>query len=198
MAAQTSAIPPPPERDQRIVIYGLAWENYLVLREQCDVPGLRLTYLNGALEIVSPSRAHERKKKSIARLLEMWAIERGVRLNGYGSTTFRKQARERGCEPDECYVLGRELEEFPDLAIEVIETSGGLDKLAVYAGFGVREVWFWQDERFAVHVLVGEAYEQRARSELLPGLDLEQLAAHVRIPDQHDAALAYRDALRAG
>jgi hypothetical protein len=30
------------------------------------------------------------------------ALERDVPLNGYGSTTFRKRAKERGIDPDEC------------------------------------------------------------------------------------------------
>lgn len=32
----------------------------------------------------------------------------------------------------------------PDLAIEVIITSSGIDRLDLYQGLGVREVWFWQ------------------------------------------------------
>jgi hypothetical protein len=43
--------------------------------------------------------------------------------------------------PDECYVLGRELldDDFPDIALEVVISSGGINKLEVYRGLGVRE-----------------------------------------------------------
>jgi hypothetical protein len=36
---------------------------------------------------------------------------------------------------------------LPDVAIEVIWTRGGLDKLDVYRGLGVPEVWTWQEGR---------------------------------------------------
>ncbi len=45
--------------------------------------------------------------------------------------------------------LGREA---PDLAIEVIWTSGGIDKLESYRGLGVGEVWFWREGRMEVFV----------------------------------------------
>ena len=32
----------------------------------------------------------------------------------------------------------------PDIAIEVVVTSGLVDKMAVYAGLGVPEVWLWR------------------------------------------------------
>ena len=59
-----------------------------------------MTYLEGSLEIMSPSRRHEVEKKQIARLLELFCLERDIPLYGYGSTTFRKEEHERGLEPD--------------------------------------------------------------------------------------------------
>jgi len=45
------------------------------------------------------------------------------------------------------------LKDLPDIAIEVVLTSGGIEKLPVYAGLGVREVWFWEDDAFHLHAL---------------------------------------------
>lgn len=39
--------------------------------------------------------------------------------------TMREVPKEAGLEPDECYVIGAE-KEYPDLAIEVVWTSGGM------------------------------------------------------------------------
>ena len=97
------------------------------------------------------------------------ATERDIPLNGYGSTTFRREAKERGLEPDECYVLGGELRDVPDLALEIAVTAGGLDKLPIYAGLGVREVWFFEDESVRLFQLVGGADQSIAASELVPG-----------------------------
>jgi Uma2 family endonuclease len=187
---------PDPNQDQRVLMHGISWASYCLMRELVDSPGIRLTYLEGALEITSPSRRHEFLKKQISRLLEIFAIERDVPLIGYGSATFRREARERGLEPDECYCLGRELGDAPDIAIEVILTSGGLNKLSVYRGLNVREVWFWRNEQFEIHVLEGDTYHQLPRSPLIPSLDFAELAEYVRRPDQHASVKAFRDRLR--
>ena len=88
---------------------------------------------------------HEDAKTIIGRLIEVWAMEHDVDLRGFGGTTFRREAKERGLEPDECYKLGK-LEEdgVPDIAVEVIVSSALVDKMAVYAGLGVPEVWEWR------------------------------------------------------
>jgi Uma2 family endonuclease len=187
---------PPSDVDQRVILYGVDWRSYSVLRELLDSPAVRMTYLEGALEIMSPSPLHEAVKKRIARLLELYALEREIPLNGYGSTTLRREIKARGLEPDECYVLGRELDAYPDLAIEVVLTSGGLDKLAVYSGLGVREVWMWIDGEIRAFTLEGDTYVGRDRSALLPEVDLHQIAELARIPDQLTALRAYRSTLR--
>jgi Uma2 family endonuclease len=58
--------------------------------------------------------------------------------------------------------------EFPDIAIEVVKTSGGINKLEVYQGLEVPEVWFWKNDRFSVYCLRDSHYEQVVRSEFLP------------------------------
>jgi Uma2 family endonuclease len=119
-----------------------------------------------------------------------------VRLEGYGAATFRQRSKERGLEPDECYVLG-ELIDVPDIAIEVVHRHGGIDKLEVYAGLSVPEVWFWEDGELVPHLLVGTSYERRQASGLLPSLDFAELSAVVRdARDQTTALKTYRELLR--
>jgi Uma2 family endonuclease len=186
-----------------VLVNGVDWRAYVLLRELLDSPGLRLTYLEGALEIMTPSRRHERVKKTLARLLEVFALERDVPLLGYGSTTFRREAGERGLEPDECYTLGRVMLEEgpPDIALEVVLTQPLLDKLTVYAGLRVREVWAWADGTFRLFALRGEGgeahYEEIGSSELVPGLEFLLFAEYADREQQHDAVREYRDRLRA-
>ena len=132
-AATPISLAGPSSVEQRMVIPGVRWKDYVILREALDTPGLRMTYCEGTLELMSPSLAHEADKKSIARLVELYAFVRRVRLNGYGSTTFGREARERGAQPDECYCIGRTLKEgeLPDIVLEVIHTNPLLDKLHV-------------------------------------------------------------------
>jgi len=178
----------------------MTWRDYeILLAVRGDRAGVRMYYFEGNVEIMSPSYSHEGIKTIIARLVEAYADERGLELNGFGSWTLKNQPHERGAEPDECYVVGEQKKDVPDLAIEVIWTSGGLDKLNIYRGLGVREVWVWERERgIGVHVLRGDSYEEVARSEVLPELDLELLAQYILEPSQSKAVRAFRAALRGG
>lgn len=86
--------------DARVVVNSVPWSTYVTMRDLLDAAGsgVRLTYLEGTPEIASPSNDHESLKKLLARLLEAWSDERGIDLEGLGSTTFRKEAAERGLE----------------------------------------------------------------------------------------------------
>lgn len=182
-----------------MILEGITPSEYeVMLAVRGDRAGARFYYLEGALEIVSPSQFHEQIKKTLARLFEAYLDEHRIKAEGLGSMTMRSAPKRRGAEPDECYRLSESRSGFPDIAIEVNWTSGGLDKLEIYLGLQVREVWIWEDGTFEPHVLRGDRYERAARSELLPDLDLGELA---RFADQHEsqseAVWAYRDMLRA-
>ena len=116
--------------EQRILLTNVPWSTYVMLRDSVYSCGVRMTYLEGQLEIMSPSREHEVEKKQIARLLELFCLERDIPLFGYGSTTFRKEEGERGLEADECYARDAD-RAVPEIALEVIVTHGAIDKLEV-------------------------------------------------------------------
>ena len=130
--------------EQRVVLYGVSWQQYEALLSTLgdDFPNLRLSYLEGTLEIMATSPEHEEIKTTLGMLMEAYFQETRTRFHCIGSATFRKEAKQRGLEPDECYCLGGK-KELPDIAIEVVITSGNVDKLEIYKGLGVQEVWFW-------------------------------------------------------
>lgn len=196
----TSQIPPGeyvPTADQRVVMYGVQWGQYdalLALRGDASVP--RIAYLDGALELMTPSRDHERIKSYIGRLIEAYALERDVDLSPYGAWTLQTGPRRAGVEPDECYLIGSDQDrETPDLVIEVIWTSGGIDKLEAYRRLGVPEVWFWKDGAIQVHVLRDGGYQRSAASVCLPGLDVALLCSFLDRPTAMQAVKAFRAAL---
>ncbi len=180
------------ERDgeQHMLLRSVPWKSYQLLRATLDSPGLQMTYIEGALELMSPGRNHERWKTNIARLLELYCYRRGIDLRGYGSTTFEHEAAARAAEPDECYVIGQEMGEYPDLAIEVIHLSPLLDKLRVYATMKIGEVWVFRDGAFTVWQLVDDAYVTRPTSLILPDLDLALVA---RLAVREDITQALRE-----
>ena len=70
----------------------------------------------------------------------------------------------------------------PDVAIEVVWTSGGIDKLDVYRKLGVREVWFYERGGLRFFALRVDSYVETPRSELLPQLPVELLLECMREP----------------
>lgn len=185
--------------DSVVILRGATWADYqrmLEIRGEGSVP--RLAYLEGVLELMSPSRSHERIKSLTGRLVEVWCELHAIEFTPYGSWTLESKAAERGVEPDECYVFGEAPEpERPDLAIEVIWSSTGLNKREIFRKLGVRELWTWRRGGFTVHALRGDTYEELSRSEVLPGIDLDEVASFLDRPSASQAMREYRSALMA-
>lgn len=183
--------------DHFVTIQSATWQDYerlLDLRGESAVP--RYTYLEGVLEIMSPSRTHESVKSMIGRLVEVWCLRNGIEFHTLGSWTLKERALERGLEPDECYIFGPSGEGTrPDLAIEVVWTSGGINKLEVYRKLGVAEVWYWSRGTIAVYRLSGEQYVEVPDSQALPRIDLHQLGRFIDSPSTSRAIVGYREAL---
>jgi Uma2 family endonuclease len=186
-----------PTADSRVVMHGVPWSHYetqLALRGEKASP--RITFLDGEMELMSPSKDHERIKSYIGRLVEAFAFERTIDLSPYGSWTLKSAPKSAGVEPDECYLVGADQKrDTPDLVIEVVWTSGGIDKLEAYRRLGVAEVWHWMKNRIVVHVLRGERYEASVTSKAFPELDLELLVSFLDQPTVTQAVRAYRKAL---
>jgi Uma2 family endonuclease len=197
MTAQMLTLSATPPAEQRLLLEGVSWQQYetLIATLGDDFPNLRLNYLEGTLEIMTTSPEHEELKKVIGMLLEAYFQETRTRFHALGSATFRKAMKLRGLEPDECYCLEQK-KEFPDLAIEIVITSGIVNKLEIYRGLGVTEIWQWQDGKFVIYHLRSDGYEEIEQSELLPDLDVHLLANYVNPAEQFDAVMAYREVIR--
>ncbi|GAB4382766.1 MAG: Uma2 family endonuclease [Elainellaceae cyanobacterium] len=199
--------------EERRTISNVSWAKYeALLADLEDTSHYRVSYLDGVLEIVSPSRRHESGKTQIGTFLEIYFLETDTEYFPTGSTTLRKEEQQAGAEPDESYCIGTD-KEFPDLAMElcsananeVIVTSGGINRLELYRRLEVREVWFWQNNQFSIYRLREEVpaqfvqtfgYEAINHSEVLPDLDINLLTDCVRNPKPLAAAKAFRQGVR--
>lgn len=196
----TSQVPPGeyvPTADQRVVMHGVSWSHYealLALRGDAPVP--RISYLDGTTELMTPSKDHERIKSYIGMLVEAYALARDIDLSPYGGWTLRQAPEQAGVEPDECYLIGSDQSrDTPDLVIEVVWTSGGIDKLEAYRRLGVLEVWFWKSGAIQAYALRDGGYQTISSSVCLPGLEPELLSAFLDRPTALQAVKALRAAL---
>jgi Uma2 family endonuclease len=150
--------------DERFIIHGVDWHTYdASLRALGDHP-TRLTFDGRNLELMRPSPAHEMYEIRFGRLLEALALDLNIEILGGGSTTFRRQDLERGLEPDQCYWIQNEpsirgkrdidlsVDPPPDLAIEIDISPSALDRMAIYAGLGIPEVWTFNGESIHIHL----------------------------------------------
>jgi Uma2 family endonuclease len=183
----TTVMSPP---EQRIVLENITWgvyESLLAAHRDRSVP--RFTYDRGNLEIMSPSPEHERLKHVVALFVEVVAEEISINVEGFGSTTFRREDLQRGFEPDACFYVqhaGRirgkteldlTVDPPPDVVIEIDLTSPSLAKFPIFAQLGVPEVWRYDGRRWQIFHRAGAAYIEQAESIALPGLTAKVLTS---------------------
>ena len=182
--------------EQLFIINNVTWQDYENLLEITrEESGILLKYCQEKLEIMSPSSRHEIYKENIGILLECYFLTKKIRFYSLGSTTFRSQLLSRGIEPDQSYCINNR-KDFPDLAIEVIITHGGIDVLEIYQALEVKEVWFWEQEKLTVYVLQDQDYMQVNQSSLFPDLSLELLAKYIPSDEPFDAVLEFRNQIQ--
>lgn len=183
--------------DHIVVLRGATWVDFqrmLEIKAERSIP--RVSFSLGNLQLMSPSRSHEFIKFVIGRLVEVYCSVKQIEFSGYGGWTLERKHLDRGVEPDECYVFGTNPNaELPDLAIEVIWTSGGIDKLEIYRALGVKEVWLWRAGRLSAHILQNDRYVESSVSAILPGLDLDHLARFIDRPTASQSIREFRATL---
>jgi len=184
--------------EERVVFCGVGWSRYLDFDRSLgdDRPSPRLHYLDGELEIVTTSNEHERIKKWLSGLLEIYFDQNAIESVPRGQATLRLQAAEAGAEPDESWCIGKE-NQFPDLVLEIALTSGGLNKLALYRRFQIPEVWIWRRHKLEVFTLGAAGdYERVKNSRVLPGLDIALLEKCALVHSWGDAKKMFRAGLQ--
>lgn len=189
----TAVIPKPSEQpiEQRFVKTGVSWEDFKAIqRGFANSPGVRLFYYCGELEILGTSPEHEIVKGNIGFLVEDYMLSEGLEFVATGSFSQERED-EAAAQADESYCFDTQ-KPIPDLAIEVVITSGGPSKLKRYKSLGVKEVWFWEDGVIEIHYLEGDSYQRLNRSRFLPNLKTEHLALCAAISSRPESVRQFR------
>ncbi|NER05264.1 MAG: Uma2 family endonuclease [Okeania sp. SIO3C4] len=163
------------------VLTGVRWETYqALLLDLAENPSKKLTYDQGALEIMTPLPEHEINKGFLGRLVQTTTEVLGLEISSLGSTTLSREDLQKGIEPDECYYITNEalvrgkikfdfnIDPPPDLAIEIDITSSSLDRLTIYAALGIREIWRFDGENLFIYCLQNGNYQEQEQSNVLP------------------------------
>jgi Uma2 family endonuclease len=192
-------------------LYGVAYDQYVKLRDNPRNDHLRMTYFDGVLELMSPEQRHEQGGHRLGHIIYAVAAVFEVPYLMAGSTTFRKgpltlprtkrSTQGVGKEPDESYhfanlaaIRGKghidlEIDPPPDLWVEVDNRASSRGRLPLYAALRVPEVWQYRVRRGTLWFgrLVDDRYEEIERSlslpMLTPALVLELLARGAEAPD---------------
>lgn len=193
----TQAVLETQRKNPCLTFYGISWLQLETIEAAfAEVAGVKFFYLDGTLEIMTTSPEHEEYKRTIGLLIEAYMREKNIRFYGTGGPTLGSEALKGRKEPDESYNLQTK-KTIPDLVIEVIFTSGGIDKLEFYKRIGVPEIWFWEDGNISIYYL-REEYKKVNDSILLPDLDLGMLVKYINYYDQYDAVTEFIKELKPG
>jgi Uma2 family endonuclease len=185
-----------PQPQVATLIHQVSWQQLEEIDAAFSKFGrFRFAYLDGTLEIMPVSNDHEDFKKTIAILLEAYMRAVGIRFYGRGGPTMATEEKDARKEPDESYNIGTR-KAYPDLAIEVVFTSGGVDKLEIYRRLRVREVWLWEDGVMTIYELQGDRYIKVVTSSLLPQLPIDTFLRYVTYHDQYDAVTEFLAEIR--
>ncbi|MDD1422580.1 Uma2 family endonuclease [Dolichospermum sp. ST_sed1] len=179
-----------------ILISELTWREFKAVEQLIERPGLRLSFLDGILEIRKmPGKKHETIKERIGALLEIYLEFLELDFTPTGSVTLENEFEKVKKEGDKSYELGANRKR-PDLVIEVVVSSGGIDKLEAYKRLQIPEVWFWINDELLFYSLGNEGYEAVSKSQLLPSLDVDLLMGCINIENHAQALREFRAGIK--
>ena len=177
--------------EQRFIQTGVSWDSFKAIQQGfADSPGVHLFYYQGELEILATSPEHEIVKGNLGYLIEDYLLNLGIEFVATGSFSVEKEAV-AAAQADESYCFGAK-KPIPDLAIEVVITSDGTDKLRRYQALGVQEVWFWENGSIQIHQLTATGYQQTNESIFVKGIALDRLAQCAAIESRSQAVREFR------
>lgn len=200
--------------EQQFVFHGISWEQYEGLISALGDHRLRHTYVEGALEVVTPSMDHESSKSVLSDFVVTLCRVLKLPRKSIGSTTMKKKRWKRALEPDECFYIGEESVAImrsrrayepdrdppPDLIVEIDITSSSEDRIDFYRRLRVSEVWRYRDETVQFLGLTKNGqYRKLKKSRIFPFLadeDLTRLLAQRTSVDDTQLELEFEEWVR--
>lgn len=198
--------------DSTLILHNASWDDYEDLLDAVgEATGLRISFGDGMLQVLTLSLTHEFYADLIQDLVRLCTMRKGIRLRSFGSATMRKRKNKKGLEPDACFYIGSsaftgppkeldfEKDPPPDLAVEVDIHHESVSKFPIYAALGIREIWRYDGENLIIYHLENDQYEVTPASLALPVLTsnvLTNFLHRVKKEDENSVFLAFEEWLR--
>lgn len=142
---------------------------------------------------------HEQASELIGLFIRILVVELGLKLKSMRSTTLKKEALDRGGEPDNAYyiqnqpkVAGRnvnlEVDPPPDLVVEVDITHTDIDKNQLYEAMGTPELWRFNGHRLVIYRLQNGRYVNVSQSPTFPMVKKADLYRFINRAKQDEVA----------
>jgi Uma2 family endonuclease len=195
-----------------LILHNVNWEDYEDLLDAVgEASGLRISFCEGILQVMTLSMEHEIYSDFIQNLVRLCTMRLGIRLRSAGSATLRKRKKKKGLEPDACFYVGRsnlpdptkqmdlEKDPPPDLAVEVDIHHESLSKFPIYAALGIPEVWRFDGEVLIMYFLQNDQYLVTQASLALPVLTSNIVSGflqRLKKEDENSLLLEFEDWLR--
>jgi Uma2 family endonuclease len=202
--------------DTSVTFRDVSWGEYEELLEQVgEAPGLRISYENGSLHVMTISAEHEKYTLFINSLIAGIRLRLRMDILAFGSATMRKPKRSAGHEPDACFyvqtapLIGNKIQlDFetdppPDIVVEVDVHHDSRSRFRVYAALGVPEIWRYDGQAMTIYHLSeegdGQEYVAGDTSTGLPMLSaqlLTEMLERMRRDGELSALLAFDEWLQ--
>ncbi|MBD2259039.1 Uma2 family endonuclease [Pseudanabaena sp. FACHB-2040] len=193
---------------QSLLLNDVSWSTLeAILDELGERRSSRIAYDRGRLEVMTPLPEHEYFKETLSDAVKDIAEELDINYESYGSTTWRREVKQAGLEPDNCFYFQNEAlvrgklnfdlnqDPPPDLALEIDITSKSLDRFPIYARLGVPELWYYDSGALKIYHLQNTDYVLAKRSLVFPLLAVQTLPQLIE-SHRSSGRLAVRRAIR--
>ncbi len=175
-------------RADRVLLHNISWQQFEnLLVDLGESRGVRVAYDDGTLEIMTPLPEHEYYKETLGISIQDIAEVLDLDYESLGSTTWKREIKKAGVEPDNCFYFQNEVKirgqlDFdlnqdppPDLVLEIDLTSKSLNRFPIYARLGVPEIWCYDSGELKIYQLQDDKYIEVEISLVFPTLPVQEL-----------------------
>ncbi|MEO0012889.1 MAG: hypothetical protein RLZZ535_1278 [Cyanobacteriota bacterium] len=171
---------------QQLLLQDISWSDLEeILADLGEQRGSRISYSDGALEIMVPLPEHEKHKEIIGDLVKILLDQLEVNFESLASTTFKSEAMKQALEADACFyiqnyqaVIGKDRLDLttdppPDLALEIDITNR--TQFDNYLLLKVPELWRYSKKGLQIYLLKNKQYFESTTSPNFPHLPIVEL-----------------------